>query len=115
MIHAFPEGFIYEEPCSFTDPFRYVPHPAVQEAAKLIMKHIDESELVSEFAEGKMIGYVMVIYDNDVPEYDIWHMMIDKSMQGLGTSKAKLCHNIPSDWDMWRCLFETHDFQRNTG
>lgn len=26
----------------------------------------------------------MVIYDYDVPEYDIWHMMIDESMQGLG-------------------------------
>lgn len=67
------------------------------------------------YADGRMVGYVMVIYDYDVPEYDIWHMMIDKSMQGLVTSKAKLCHNIPSDWDMWRCLFETHDFQRNTG
>jgi len=31
-----------------------------------------------------MIGYVMVIYDYDVPEYDIWHMMIDESVQGLG-------------------------------
>ena len=31
-----------------------------------------------------MIGYVMVIYDYDVPEYDIWHMMIDQSMQGKG-------------------------------
>ena len=31
-----------------------------------------------------MVGYVMVIYDNDVPEYDIWHMMIDASMQGRG-------------------------------
>jgi len=31
-----------------------------------------------------MIGYVMVIYDYDVPEYDIWHMMIDESMQGKG-------------------------------
>ena len=27
---------------------------------------------------------VMVIYDYDVPEYDIWHMMIDDSMQGQG-------------------------------
>ena len=26
----------------------------------------------------------MVIYDYDVPEYDIWHMMIDESMQGCG-------------------------------
>ena len=35
-------------------------------------------------AAGKMVGYVMVIYDYDVPEYDIWHMMIDRSEQGHG-------------------------------
>ncbi len=35
-------------------------------------------------AEGKMVGYVMVIYDYDVPEYDIWHMMIDRESQGRG-------------------------------
>lgn len=35
-------------------------------------------------AEGKMVGYVMVIYDYDVPEYDIWHMMIDRAEQGRG-------------------------------
>ena len=29
-----------------------------------------------------MVGYVMVIYDYDIPEYDIWHMMIDASKQG---------------------------------
>ena len=26
----------------------------------------------------------MVIYDHDVQEYDIWHMMIDEAEQGLG-------------------------------
>ena len=26
----------------------------------------------------------MVIYDDDVPEYDIWHMMIDQTEQGHG-------------------------------
>lgn len=31
-----------------------------------------------------MVGYVMVIYDWDVPEYDIWHMMIDQDEQGRG-------------------------------
>lgn len=36
------------------------------------------------YINNKMIGYVMVIYDYDVPEYDIWHMMIDKSMQNRG-------------------------------
>ena len=39
---------------------------------------------------GKMVGYVMVIYDYDVPEYDIWHMMIDESMQGQGYGTAAL-------------------------
>ena len=32
----------------------------------------------------------MVIYDYDVPEYDIWHMMIDESMQGRGYGSAAL-------------------------
>ena len=42
------------------------------------------------YSSGKMIGYVMVIYDYDVPEYDIWHMMIDESMQGHGYGSAAL-------------------------
>jgi len=37
-----------------------------------------------------MVGYVMVIYDYDVPEYDIWHMMIDESKQGHGYGSAAL-------------------------
>ncbi len=31
------------------------------------------------YADGRMVGHVMVIYDYDVPEYDVWHMMIDKA------------------------------------
>ena len=38
----------------------------------------------------EMMGYVMVIYDYDVPEYDIWHMMIDASKQGAGYGSAAL-------------------------
>ena len=38
----------------------------------------------------KMVGYVMVIYDYDIPEYDIWHMMIDKTYQGLGYAQEAL-------------------------
>ena len=38
----------------------------------------------------KMIGYVMVIYDYDIPEYDIWHMMIEESMQGKGYGSEAL-------------------------
>lgn len=42
------------------------------------------------YAEGKMVGYVMVIYDYDIPEYDIWHMIIDKDCQGHGYGKEAL-------------------------
>ena len=35
-------------------------------------------------ADGRMVGYVMAICDCDIPEYDIWHMMIDASEQGRG-------------------------------
>ena len=40
------------------------------------------------YQDDVMVGYVMVIYDYDVPEYDIWHMMIDASQQGKGYGKA---------------------------
>ncbi len=42
------------------------------------------------YANGKMVGYVMVIYDYDVPEYDIWHMMMDEAEQGKGYGSAAL-------------------------
>ena len=42
------------------------------------------------YAAGKMVGYVMVIYDYDVPEYDIWHMMIDEAEQGHGYGSEAL-------------------------
>ena len=42
------------------------------------------------FDEDTMVGYVMVIYDYDLQEYNIWHMMIDESMQGLGYGSAAL-------------------------
>lgn len=38
----------------------------------------------------EMVGYVMVIYDFDIPEYDIWHMMIDVSRQGAGYGSTAL-------------------------
>ena len=37
-----------------------------------------------------MVGYVMVIYDYDLVEYDIWHLMIDASQQGKGYGKAAM-------------------------
>ena len=37
-----------------------------------------------------MVGYVMVIYDYDLEEYNIWHMMIDEAQQGRGYGKAAM-------------------------
>ena len=42
------------------------------------------------YAGELMVGYVMVIYDYDIPEYDIWHMMIDVTKQGKGYGTAAL-------------------------
>lgn len=40
----------------------------------------------------EMVGYVMVIYDYDLKEYNIWHMMIDGEHQGKGYGRqAMLC------------------------
>lgn len=37
-----------------------------------------------------MVGYVMVIYDYDLEEYNIWHMMIDAAHQGRGYGRAAM-------------------------
>ena len=60
VIHSFSEDFVFEEPSEFTDPFRYVPHPAVKEAARLVMEQIEsDPELASDFSEGKMLGVLV--------------------------------------------------------
>ena len=50
----------------------------------------DQCQPFGIYSEGRMIGYVMVIYDYDVPEYDIWHMMIDESVSGNGYGSEAL-------------------------
>ena len=37
-----------------------------------------------------MVGYVMVVYDYDIPEYDIWHMQMDRNCQNRGYGKQAL-------------------------
>ena len=39
------------------------------------------------FAGQTMVGYVMVIYDYDTGEYNLWHLMIDRKYQGRGYGK----------------------------
>ena len=60
----------------------FVSHPIRSLAQAYVYR--DQCQPFGIYADGKMVGYVMVIYDYDIPEYDIWHMMIDESMQGRG-------------------------------
>ena len=61
---------------------RFVSHPIRSLAQAYVYRN--QCQPFGIYAEGIMVGYVMVIYDYDIPEYDIWHMMIDESMQGKG-------------------------------
>ncbi|MBR5835395.1 MAG: hypothetical protein IKY66_04440 [Bacteroidales bacterium] len=54
-------------PTSFTNPFRYVPHPSVREAARDVMERLDRmiadnelpAEIAKGFSEGKMLGVLV--------------------------------------------------------
>lgn len=67
---------------------RFVSHPIRSLAQAYVYR--DQCQPSGIYSGGLMVGYVMVIYDRDVPEYDIWHMMIDGSQQGNGFGKAAL-------------------------
>ena len=67
---------------------KYVSHPIRSLAQAYVYR--DQCQPFGIYADGKMIGYVMVIYDYDVPEYDIWHMMIDEEAQGRGYGSSAL-------------------------
>ena len=38
----------------------------------------------------QVVGYVMVIYDDDEETYNIWHLMIDQAHQGKGYGRAAM-------------------------
>ena len=66
----------------------FVSHPVRSLAQAYVYRN--QCQPFGIYADGKMVGYVMVIYDYDIPEYDIWHMMIDQSEQGHGYGSAAL-------------------------
>ena len=67
---------------------RFVSHPIRSLAQAYVYR--DQCQPFGIYAADRMVGYVMVIYDYDVPEYDIWHMMIDASAQGNGYGREAL-------------------------
>ena len=66
----------------------FVSHPIRSLAQAYVYR--DQCQPFGIYADGTMVGYVMVIYDYDIPEYDIWHMMIDESLQGRGCGSEAL-------------------------
>ena len=66
----------------------FVSHPVRSLAQAYVYR--DQCQPFGIYAGEKMVGYVMVIYDYDVPEYDIWHMMIDEGSQGHGYGSEAL-------------------------
>ena len=66
----------------------FVSHPIRSLAQAYVYR--EQCQPFGIYADGKMAGYVMVVYDYDIPEYDIWHLMIDESEQGHGYGSAAL-------------------------
>ena len=67
---------------------RFVSHPIRSLAQAYIYR--EQCQPFGIYEGDTMVGYVMVIYDHDIPEYDIWHMMIDESHQRRGYGSAAL-------------------------
>ena len=67
---------------------RFVSHPVRSLAQAYVYR--DQCQPFGIYAGDAMVGYVMVIYDYDVPEYNVWHMMIDAAQQGKGYGAAAL-------------------------
>ena len=70
---------------------KFVSHPIRSLAQAYVYR--DQCMPFGIFCGETMVGYVMVIYDYDLEEYDIWHLMIDKEHQGHGYAKEgmRLC------------------------
>ena len=67
---------------------RFVSHPIRSLAQAYVYR--EQCQPFGIYEGDTMVGYVMVIYDYDIPEYDIWHMMIDVSHQRQGYGRAAL-------------------------
>lgn len=67
---------------------KYVSNPVRSLAQAYV--YYDQCTPFGIYAEDKMVGYAMVIYDYDEETYNIWHMMIDKAFQGKGYGKRAL-------------------------
>lgn len=70
---------------------KYVSHPIRSLAQAYVYYH--QCIPFGIYAGDSMVGYVMVIYDRDTEEYNLWHLMIDRRHQrhGYGKQAVKQC------------------------
>lgn len=66
----------------------FVSHPVRSLAQAYVYRN--QCQPFGIYTDGEMVGYVLVIYDYDIPEYDIWHMAIDEAKQGRGYGSEAL-------------------------
>lgn len=81
FIDAFNLKLASEQEC-------FVSHPIRSLAQAYVYR--EQCQPFGIYEGDTMVGYVMVIYDYDIPEYDIWHMMIDESNQRRGYGRVAL-------------------------
>lgn len=69
----------------------FVSHPIRSLAQAYVYYH--QCTPFGIYAGDAMVGYVMVIYDPDTREYNLWHLMIDRNhqRQGYGKQAVKAC------------------------
>lgn len=96
MIHPYPSDITVSIPETFTDPFRYRPHPLVVHAAESLMRRIKCSPELSEiFAEGKMMGVLAVAYGSDYG-----HIGYLAGFSGIAGGKSTLEGFVPPIYDL---------------
>ena len=70
------------------DQEEFVSHPIRSLAQAYVYRN--QCQPFGIYQDEEMVGYVMVIYDYDLQEYNIWHMMIDCKFQGRGYGKLAM-------------------------
>lgn len=70
---------------------RFASHPVRSLAQAYVYYH--QCTPFGVYDGSEMVGYVLVIYDDDEKSYNLWHLMIDQSKQGMGYGEkaVELC------------------------
>ncbi|MDE6924605.1 MAG: GNAT family N-acetyltransferase [Acetatifactor sp.] len=67
---------------------RFVSHPIRSLAQAYVYR--EQCQPFGIYEGDTMIGYIMVIFDYGINEYNVWHMMIDESNQRRGYGRVAL-------------------------